>query len=81
MQSGLFYCKVTLHFSDVTALIIRILETVTAASGTGHNIGTVTSLQLGQIGTLESPDLATLEGSSCIVVSQTYYLGNYELFC
>jgi len=38
-----------------------ILKTVTAASGTGHNIGTATSLQRGQIG---SPDLATLEGSS-----------------
>jgi len=32
------------------------LKTVTAASGTGHNIGTVTSLQ--------RPDQATLEGSS-----------------
>jgi len=27
------------------------LKTVTAASGTGHNIGTATSLQCGQIGT------------------------------
>jgi len=33
-----------------------ILKTVTAASGTGHNIGTATSLP---------PDRATLEGSSC----------------
>jgi len=32
------------------------LKTVTAASGTGHNIGTATSLQ---------QSLATLEGSSC----------------
>ena len=32
-----------------------VLKTVTAASGTGHNIGTAPSL----------PDLATLEGSSC----------------
>jgi len=39
-----------------------VLKTVTAASGTGHNIGTATSLQRGQIGT---PDLATLEGSGC----------------
>jgi len=39
-----------------------VLKTETAASGTGHNIGTATSLQRGQIG---SPDLATLEGSSC----------------
>jgi len=29
-----------------------VLKTVTAASGTGHNIGTATSLQRGQIGTL-----------------------------
>ena len=28
-----------------------VLKTVTAASGTGHNIGTATSLQCGQIGT------------------------------
>jgi len=39
-----------------------VVKTVTAASGTGHNIGTATSLQRGQIGT---PDLATLEGHSC----------------
>jgi len=34
-----------------------VLKTVTAASGTGHNIATATSLQRGQVG--------TLEGSSC----------------
>ena len=28
-----------------------VLKTVAAASGTGHNIGTATSLQRGQIGT------------------------------
>ena len=39
-----------------------VLKAVTAAPGTGHNIGIATSLQSGQIGT---PDLATLEGSSC----------------
>ena len=39
MQSNLFYCKITLHVSGVTAPIIRSDETVTAASGTGHNIG------------------------------------------
>jgi len=38
-----------------------VLKTVTAASGTVHNIGTATSLQRGLIGT----DVATLEGSSC----------------
>jgi len=35
----------------------EVLKTVTAASGTGHNTGTATSLQ--------RPDQATLEGSSC----------------
>ena len=39
------YCKVTLHVSGVTAPIIRSTKTVTAASGTGHNTGTATSLQ------------------------------------
>jgi len=39
-----------------------VLKTVTAASGTGHNIGTATSLQRDLIGT---PDQATLERSSC----------------
>jgi len=41
----------------------EVLETVTAASSIGHNIGTATSLQCGQI--RPSGDLATLEGSSC----------------
>jgi len=31
-----------------------VLKTVTAASGTGHNIGTATSLQRGLIGTLHT---------------------------
>ena len=44
------YCKVTLHVSGVTAPIIRSSKTVTAASGTGHNIGTATSLQRGRSG-------------------------------
>jgi len=39
------YCKATLHVSGVTAPIIRSTKTVTAASGTGHNTGTATSLQ------------------------------------
>ena len=39
-----------------------VLKTVTAASGTRHNIGTATSLQREEVGT---PDQATLEGSSC----------------
>jgi len=42
------YCKVTLHVSGVTAP--RVLKSITAASGTGHNIGTATSLQRGPIG-------------------------------
>ena len=53
-----------------------VLKTVTAASGTGHNTCTDTSLQRGLIGTglcesrrvrlaQTSPDQATLEGSSC----------------
>ena len=51
-----------------------VLKTVTAASGTGHNTGTATSLQRGLIRTglcesigitQTSPDQATLEGSSC----------------
>jgi len=41
------YCKATLHVSAVTAPIIRSTKTVTAVSGTGHNIGTATPLQLG----------------------------------
>jgi len=36
-----------------------VLKTVTATSGTGHNIGTPISNRD------SSPDLATLEGSSC----------------
>ena len=40
-----------------------VLKTVTAASGTVHNIGTAPSLQRGLIGT--GLDQATLEGSSC----------------
>ena len=36
--------RVSLHPSSV------VLKTVTAASGTGRNIGTATSLQPGQIG-------------------------------
>jgi len=37
-----------------------VLKTVTAASGTGHNTGTATSLQRGLIGPIR-PDQATLE--------------------
>ena len=39
-----------------------VLKTVTAASGTGHNIGAATSLQRGQI------DWSTLDGSRCTYI-------------
>ena len=44
------YCKVTPRVSGVTAPIIRSTKTVTAASDTGHNTGTATSLQRGLVG-------------------------------
>jgi len=44
------YCNVTLHVSGVTAPIIRSTKIVTAASGTGHNTGTATTLQRGRLG-------------------------------
>ena len=50
-----------------------VLKTVTATSGTGHNIGTATSFQCGLIGTVcASPDQATLEGSSCTDIMTCY---------
>jgi len=49
-QSDLFYCKITLHVSDVHRTIIRSTKTASAASGTGHNIGTAVS----QVGTWSS---------------------------
>ena len=49
MQSDLFYCKVTLHFSGVTEHPSGVLRTVTTASSTGHNNCTATPLQRGQI--------------------------------
>jgi hypothetical protein len=50
--NSLYIFRVSQHPSS------GVLETVTAASGTGHNIGTVTSLQRGQIGT----DIMTCTG-------------------
>ena len=44
------YCKVTLHVSVSQHPSSGVLKTVTAASGTGHNTGTATSLQRGLIG-------------------------------
>jgi len=51
MQIFIYY-KVTLHVSGVTAPSSGVLKTVTAACGTGHNIGTAISLQRGLIGTV-----------------------------
>jgi hypothetical protein len=42
---SLYMFWLSLHLSS------GVLKTVTAASGTGHNIGTAISLQHGQIGT------------------------------
>jgi len=43
------YCKVTVHVSVSQHPSSGALKTVTAASGTGHNIGTATPLQRGPI--------------------------------
>ena len=53
IQSNLFY------FTEKSLYMFRVsqhpssgvLKTVTAASGTGHNIGTATSFQRGRVGT------------------------------
>ena len=46
------YCKVTLYMFRVSQHPSSgVLKTVTAASGTGHNTGTATSLQRGHPGT------------------------------
>ena len=58
IQSDLFYCKFTYMFRLSPHPSSGVLNTVTAASGTGHNIGTATSLQRGQVGT--GPDLAVV---------------------
>ena len=50
-EKSLYMFRVSQHPSS------GVLKTVTAASGTGHDTGTATSLQ--------RPDQATLEGSSC----------------
>ena len=55
MQSNLFYCKITLHVSGDTAPIIRSTKNCNR------------SLRYVQLlpSNVASPDLATLEGSSC----------------
>jgi len=68
MQSGSFYCKVTLHVSGVTVPIIRILKTSTSASGTGHNIGTANSLQRGQVPTILMMVKCSLQLCSVLIV-------------
>jgi hypothetical protein len=46
----LFYCKITLYVSGVfRTQLSGVHETVTTASGTGHNVGAATSLQRGQV--------------------------------
>ena len=44
------YCKITVHVSGVTAPIIRSTKTLTAASGTGYNIGAAASLRQSRSG-------------------------------
>ena len=67
MQPDLLSCKFTLHIPAAHRTIVLqnhstcfgcpphpssgVLKTVTAASGTGHNIGTATSVQRGQVPT------------------------------
>jgi len=67
------YCKAILHVSGVTAPIIRVLKTVTAASVTGHNTGAATSLQRGLIGTSSRSGLlmmGTVTPETCRVALQ-----------
>jgi hypothetical protein len=48
IKQSLYIFRVSPHQSS------GVLKTVTAASGTGHNMGTATFLQRGQVGVLES---------------------------
>ena len=59
MQQSLYMFRVSQHPSS------GVLKTVTAASGTGHNIGTATSLQRGQIGISESLNFRIPHLSGC----------------
>jgi len=49
MQSNLFHCKSLYMFRVSQHPSSGVLKTVTATSGTGHNIGTATSFQRGQV--------------------------------
>ena len=51
----IFTAKSTYMFRVSQHPTSEVLKTVTAASGTGHNIGTDTSLQRGLIGTVPVP--------------------------
>ena len=51
VYSFLFTAKSLYMFLVSQHPLSGVLKTVNAASGTGRNIGTATSLQLGQIGT------------------------------
>ena len=55
MQSNLFYftAKSLYMFRVSQHPSSEVLKTVTAASGTGHNIGPATSFQRGQVDILE----------------------------
>ena len=58
MQSDLFYCKITLHVLGVHSTHHQEYTKLTAASGTGHNIVTATSLS----------NLATLEREVAVLI-------------
>ena len=58
-EKAIYVNKSLIYFTAKSLYMFRVsqhpssgvLKTVTAASGTGHNIGTVTSFQRGQVGT------------------------------
>jgi len=56
-----FTAKLLYMFRVSQHPLSEVLKTVTAASSTGHNIGTAISLQRGKVGTGLGPNLATLE--------------------
>jgi len=65
------YCKVTLHVSGVHRTHHQeYTKTVTAASGTGHNIGTAISLQRGRFWTWPCWTEVACSASRVVVHSQ-----------